>query len=391
MIDHKHVIELKNVGVYNKGAYLMLLAIKEQFSLREYEKDVLFCGEHGPGRTYFSLGSNKMMQLPKVGRRNYFFLKAVLPTFPQKIRHQLGILLPSEVDHVIDGSGFGFGDFWGASKPDSQMLSTCRSVKKKGGKVILLPQALGPFNSPDVKANFGKLVNLADLICARDKVSYQHLVDSYGEDDRFVMFPDFTNLLTTPACVEFDEGNVCIIPNEKMTKIEGADASVYYEWLTEMCRKVIAKGLSPYWLIHEGKGDLKIANLVNESLDMALPIIDSDDPIHLKHRIKCARFVIVSRFHGLVSALSQGVPAIATSWSHKYRMLSEEYNVEHYLVDVNSPNSLNKSEELLSSLTNESEYVKVVEVIRKNARIEKARSEEMWNKVFSVFGEVLAS
>ncbi len=42
--------------------------------------------------------------------------------------------------------------------------------------------------------------------------------------------------------------------------------------------------------------------------------------------------MIGSRFHALVGALCQGVPVIATSWSHKYEELLGEYGVPELLL-----------------------------------------------------------
>ncbi len=45
-----------------------------------------------------------------------------------------------------------------------------------------------------------------------------------------------------------------------------------------------------------------------------------------------ARFVAGSRFHALVSSLSQGVLCIGAGWSHKYPELFNEFGVPSYLV-----------------------------------------------------------
>jgi colanic acid/amylovoran biosynthesis protein len=42
-------------------------------------------------------------------------------------------------------------------------------------------------------------------------------------------------------------------------------------------------------------------------------------------------FLIGSRFHSLVFGLSQGIPALAISWSHKYRELFAQFEMEDYV------------------------------------------------------------
>jgi colanic acid/amylovoran biosynthesis protein len=91
--------------------------------------------------------------------------------------------------------------------------------------------------------------------------------------------------------------------------------------------------------------------------------------------------VVSSRFHGLISALSQGVPAIATGWSHKYQELFNDYQfLEGYL-------PLSISEEDLDMIFNRillSKREETLNRIRASADIQKSLAEEMWEEIFNL-------
>ena len=64
-----------------------------------------------------------------------------------------------------------------------------------------------------------------------------------------------------------------------------------------------------------------------------------DDSVRAKALVGGATLVVSSRYHGLVNALSQCVPAIGTSWSHKYAQLFADYGCGDSLWDVGDPAS----------------------------------------------------
>lgn len=71
-----------------------------------------------------------------------------------------------------------------------------------------------------------------------------------------------------------------------------------------------------------------------ENTGKSIPIVSETDPLKIKGILGASKGTLGSRFHGLVSALSQGVPSIATGWSHKYQMLFQDYDFEDGLSDV---------------------------------------------------------
>ena len=85
-------------------------------------------------------------------------------------------------------------------------------------------------------------------------------------------------------------------------------------------------GYKPYFLIHEAKMDRKVAEAINQKLIIKLPIIQEDNPLYIKGMIAKCKAVVTSRFHGLVSCLSQAIPCLSTGWSHKYETLLKDYN-----------------------------------------------------------------
>ena len=88
-----------------------------------------------------------------------------------------------------------------------------------------------------------------------------------------------------------------------------------------------------------------------------------------------------SRFHGLVSALSQGVPALAVGWSHKYQMLFEDYGFSEGLLNLHAPfDELHKKMDLLFNVTTKE---KIVRMIKKNKENQEQQAQKMWDEVIA--------
>lgn len=365
------LIELRGVEFVNKGAELMLHAIMEK--VKENIPDANFVME-------------PILRAPaeKLNKHNIYVKKGAKANFiPGFVRRMLKFAVDKEIDVVLDASGFAFGDQWGAKYADKRIGSKIGAWRKDGKKIILLPQAFGPFNDNALKAVMNKIIANADLIFAREKKSFEYL-KKISEKDNIVLAPDFTNLLKGKVPENYDatNKNVAIIPNYKMIDKKGGEGELYIDFLRRAIEKTQALGLKPFFLIHEGKRDIDITDKVNLLLHQPLEVIINFDPLVIKGIISTAFFIICSRFHGVVSALSQGVPCISTSWSHKYEMLHKEYDFEEGLLkNIDDPNEI---EEKITKLADPETNKKLSEKLLIHSTLHKERSAEMWQKVFRI-------
>lgn len=370
------MVEVKGIGLPNRGAELMLLALVEQFKSRGI--DANFVVE--------PLGDYKTRTKYNLFQKSRFFGKGYnfgwpFSLFPRIIREKYGIVNKDEIDLVIDASGFAYGDKWGAKLINDRLGKEIDYFKSKNVKVILLPQAFGSFENKSVAQVSKKIFEKVDVLMARDDVSFKY-VKELGNFENLTQFPDFTNLVKPVEVPKYEhlKGRACVIPNFQMIK-RGSAGEKYTKTLAAAIENLELLNNKPYLLIHEGARDLELAQSVNKLLKTPVEIIDPQDALEIKSIISQASILIGSRFHGIVSALSTGVPVIAMGWSHKYEMLLQEYGVRELLVEVDT-----ESVNTLTSKIIEDETYRTDCLSRINASSKKLKilSETMWDQVFKV-------
>lgn len=376
------LIEIVGIGFPNKGAELMLYAIVDQLRER-FGKEVQICCRPWQGcrAGYRLLGKKNVLQL------GYFTFKGIelgglLNWLPLKLTDTFGIARGKDVDVVLDASGLRYSDSWGPAASVAA-AGRYRKLKKQGKKIVILPQAFGPFENPEVGSAVREVLELSDLCFARDDVSYRHVVELFGEDSKIRQASDFTNLVEPISGFDGTElsEKVIIVPNQRMLdKTDKSAADNYFNYLQNLCAYLRGVGEQIVILNHEGEADRDICMRLSKSCG-DLPVVTHWDPVYIKTVIGCCKLLVSSRFHGCVSALSQGVPVIATSWNHKYEMLLKEYGVGDYLVDLSSDVV---DEEMVQSAL----QVSVSGKIASEARLLKLKSKEMWSEVFKFLSSI---
>lgn len=374
------IVDIKGTSFVNKGAELMLHAVIQETKKRLPEAIISMVpwGEElTPYKKRAELGLYQNAYFEKYGIQ----FGELANLIPISIRKKYGIVLEKDVDVVLDASGLAYSDKWGSGL-SVQLANSSKRWKKHGTKLILLPQAFGPFKDPKIIDAVKTIGDNAELIFAREKASYDILIDILGERDNIKIAPDFTNL------VEFESDSFkkynrsfCIVPNYRMIdKTSTSDKESYLPFLCKALNILKNKGEDVFLLIHEGKSDLKLAKEIASKFE-GIEIIIEDDPLKIKGILGSCKGTIGSRFHGLVSALSQGVPSIGTGWSHKYEMLFNDYNFPEGIIDLNSYEDL--IFEKIEFLTNEELRTPIVNKLNERSKILKIQSNKMWDLVFS--------
>jgi len=301
------LIEIKGTGFVNKGAELMLHAILQKVG--GAFPDASFAMAPSRSQDYVKrarLGLYQKVRLQKYGVQ----LGKLGWLIPKRLRHRYGLVLDGEVHVVLDASGFLYSDQC-FEYSSVAMASYVKTWKKLGTKIVLLPQAMGAFTSSNIRKAFAFVVCNADLVFPRDDVSYKHVTDLVGKRENVQKAPDFTNLVPgiMPPDSERFRGRFCLVPNYRMIdKTSDGQSGLYPSFCATCIRLLVESGNKPFVLIHEGESDLRLAeSIVRESRE-DIEIIKETDALRIKGVLGLCAGVISSRYHGLVSALSQGVP-----------------------------------------------------------------------------------
>lgn len=375
------LIEIRGAGFVNKGAELMLRSVISKFR-DEMPKVGLAMAPSLSNALYLQradLGLYQKLWLQRYGFQWGYFGSVI----PKKLRQMYGMVLDSEVNVVLDVSGFAYSDQWGPGNTLAA-ATAIKKWKKQGTKVIFMPQAFGPFIGKKIQNAFKIIVEHADLLFARDEVSYKYITQLVGDQNNVQVAPDFTNLIEGELPPDFDKeaNRFCIIPNYRMIdKTITLESDAYLSFLITCGKYLYEKGAKPFILIHEGDKDLWIGKEVSKGIGQKLDIIRETNALHIKGIIGACEGVISSRFHGLVSALSQGIPALATGWSHKYEMLFKDYDFPDGMLLVNS--SFEEIQNKIDMLISDTKKQRLKEKIIDHAILQKQASSKMWDIIFN--------
>lgn len=259
----------------------------------------------------------------------------------------------SSMDLIVDVSGFALGDKW-SRRINESFLNTTRLAKRYDIPIFIMPQSFGPFQYPsgleDIKEEIAQLLQYPQLIFAREKEGYELLTKDFGLTN-VVYSSDLVlqntgvnaeNIYLKPPALSLPEiateHNVGIVPNrqcfvhgDKETILKRYRAIV--EQLLEQHKEV--------YLFRHSFEDLTYCKQISE-------MFENEPHVHLLENdfscfeydafVRNFEFIICSRFHGIVHAYKNHVPAIALGWAVKYRELTASVGQTAYIFDITDDN-----------------------------------------------------
>lgn len=249
------------------------------------------------------------------------------------------------VSAVLDASGFAFGDAWGIHTAH-WLGRKYKQWRTNDIDIVLLPQAFGPFTGEPYRKVAKEALLNANVIYARERSSYEHLLDLGLPPDRCKIAPDITigeAHRDSVIAAELRIPRLVIVPNWNLA-VRGSDAK-YMNTLVSAVKWARLHGLEPVGLLHEGRRDLQLLQRIAE--EVPLQIISNLSGWQTKEYIGSSQLVLSGRYHAVLAALATNTPVVTHSWSHKYEQVLAQFGVSEWL---KSPNDSAATTEGLDAL-----------------------------------------
>lgn len=280
---------------------------------------------------------------------HYFDLRRVMP----------------KITAIIDISGFAFSSKWGGI--GEGYIRSIELAEKFGVPMYLMPQSFGPFDFPPgvmekVKPHFSRVLHYPRIIFAREKGGFDSMTEIFGlpqvklSADLVLQnrYTDPADIFTTPHAItvpkiESSRELAGIVPN--MRCFDHGDKDKILSCYREIIGYILSKGYRVV-LFRHSREDIEACRMLKEfySDNEDVVLVGNDfNCFEYSEFIKQFKFLVCSRYHGLVHAGKNGIPCIYLGWAEKYHGLAEILGQSRYVFDITSPSA--ESSEIIDALS----------------------------------------
>lgn len=279
---------------------------------------------------------------------SYMLLKAKLLPDKETIKKIKDTL--KRADFILCPNGYNIGSRWSMNTAKTA-TNTIKIAKRFKKKIYLLPQSFGPFswgkgNGKYLKELKNTLIYPEKLYC-REKEGLMELnnigiTNAVLKPDLVIcdnQFENISRMINGPIIrkeikQEYKEGIIGIVINENVVRRGGPMVGNLY---SDIIRFLIDKTNKRIMVIKTStKDDDYLAKIQKEFDGNAQVIFDVYDynSLEIMYYMKNFDFIIGSRYHSIIFAYYNYVPAVIVGWSEKYSNLAAYFNQERYVVSI---------------------------------------------------------
>lgn len=295
---------------------------------------------------------------------------------------------------IVDISGYALGDAWGLCS--LFYLSNIAVAAKYKIPYVIFPQSIGPFQYPI----YFRAQTYFALKTVLQYPEHIYVRESRGVYDvkRFTkgnvsLSPDLVLTSDSPtagdlfcdanmtSCIKLEQSSVILIPNRQIRRVVGADGvlSIYMRALDQL---LLEKERNIYVLVHSSDDQDLCAELVNKYLGVKqLKLLDENLNCMEIEKIICqADFIVASRYHAVVHAYKNIIPAVVLGWAIKYEELCSISNQSAYCLNLSRKEALEDVPSVISKM--QSNWIIEKEQIKKGVMQAKKDTNDELSKWF---------
>lgn len=268
----------------------------------------------------------------------------------------------ASADAVLDISGGdSFTDLYGPARL-AAVSAPKRAAERAGTPLVLLPQTYGPFDTKQGRQRAGELIRGAALAYARDPLSHLRLLELAGRDADVSrcrqgvdvafalrprpapMAPDVAEMLNRGGATVVGVNVSGLLVRDDAGERFGLIGD-YLATMTTLAQQLIAAGAFVVFVPHvhhangQGESDVIAITAVRDRLtpgqrERTVVLPPELDAAELKWCMSHLEWMVGSRMHSTIGALSQLVPTFGYAYSDKTAGVFETCEVGDEVVDA---------------------------------------------------------
>lgn len=337
--------------LFNKGAQAMVFITVDQIRKRFPDRDVYLFSTRDYERTEEDKNIYNFSILPWDFSTRVRCACFLAKTFIKNKKYSYLERKISEIikntDMFIDISGYALSSQWGAFESLNYLLNII-IAKKYSIPYCIMPQSIGPFDYPlKFKILLSPLMKTylkyPFKIFIREENGFNCLTEYTSKNveksyDMVLMINKYNlnNIYKKNVNlrkINIEPNSVGIFPNEEVLK--RMDKKEFYSIYKKLINALLDLGKVVY-IVRHSYSDLNICSMIAVSFDNEknVKLISEDlSAIELENIIRQFNFIIASRYHSIVHAYKNGVPAIVIGWAVKYHELLKDFGQLDYFFD----------------------------------------------------------